>query len=896
MNTLSDSESALFTLRQELISNPKIVTVSQAVRLRELFPHNSDERVSNLPIAELIHSEEWFWTAVGSLAATYGENIYTSDPNKRWYRDVVKGMLVHADPDALAGINSISGSRSNIEENLRDIAQAVRAKSLGDLALYSKILERFWQSREDSLIGELVLEALEKLESPDAGKLIAHLFSSNPGKYLERLKRHHYETKLISGSSYCQSLRNSISLFADSKGTQMAIDIWHEIYMLSPEMIESCSVQYTSRRIQGKGSGEWAGFHEFLGAIISEPSKTPEVIQALSMTDWLEDSQVDRTLDFFGNHSDNRLYGTPCRLAQIRMLRLMLKNFNQTREEFFNHVKEPGRTWCPIHNCAPTDSLAFVSGFLVSAKDSSETLLLTNRFATQRFLALAKTTKEFKVSQRSIDFLTRNETKGLLPWQVAAIASWAAHGRQGIIAAATGTGKSRIGVAAILEAFEDGLPIVLLTHRLAIKGQWKKDELFSTTESDITGFLLEEKSRIFKLGENVRELSCEDHYSIQDPPAAKPGRVLIALDKSLADRPELLPKEFEPGLLVADEVHQFNDPTGRVILEGSFSRRLGLSATVSGFDDYGLMPYFGGVKVADYPIYKALRDKVISEYNLLTIRVPYSPVQGFGVTYQKVDLTSKSIEGYSAKDLEEADERVSVVLEEILNPAFGFPTVGEEDFEAILDRVILAKDPKFMPIAKRYLRARSEYDKITRKFKSQSSVLELIAPKVNTFGRTLVFANTKIQGKELRDDLSDLNVPVTYIDSDTEHFGRKDAFRSLQDNLTRAIIAPQILDEGVNIPNAQIGLFLGKGSGKYRQTVQRMGRVLRKKEREQKALLILAVGMHTREDPGEDANNIYPDSQYAIMSKHCTNSVICNFDDPTKIARALEDLLPAVRG
>jgi superfamily II DNA or RNA helicase len=158
-----------------------------------------------------------------------------------------------------------------------------------------------------------------------------------------------------------------------------------------------------------------------------------------------------------------------------------------------------------------------------------------------------------------------------------------------------------------------------------------------------------------------------------------------------------------------------------------------------------------------------------------------------------------------------------------------------------------------------------------------------------------VFANTKVQGKELRDDLSNLNVPVTYIDSDTEHFGRKDAFRSLQENLTKAIIAPQILDEGVNIPNAQIGLFLGKGSGKYRQTVQRMGRVLRKKENDQKALLILAVGMFTREDPGENAEYVYPDSQYAIMSKHSSESAVCNFDDPVKIARALEELLPSVR-
>ena len=142
MDTLSDSESALIALRQELISNPKTVTESQAGRLRALLPHNPDERVSNLPIAEFIQGEEWFWNAVGTLAATYGENIYSSDPNTRWYRDVVKAMLVYADPEGLTGIDSISGSRSNIKENLNEIAQAVKAKSVGDLGLYTRILER----------------------------------------------------------------------------------------------------------------------------------------------------------------------------------------------------------------------------------------------------------------------------------------------------------------------------------------------------------------------------------------------------------------------------------------------------------------------------------------------------------------------------------------------------------------------------------------------------------------------------------------------------------------------------------------------------------------------------------------------------------------------------------
>ena len=96
----------------------------------------------------------------------------------------------------------------------------------------------------------------------------------------------------------------------------------------------------------------------------------------------------------------------------------------------------------------------------------------------------------------------------------------------------------------------------------------------------------------------------------------------------------------------------------------------------------------------------------------------------------------------------------------------------------------------------------------------------------------------------------------------------------------------------MNIPNAQIGLFLGKGNGKYRQTVQRMGRVLRKKEHNGKALLILAVGMYTREDPGAEGEDIFPDSQFAVMAKNCSEFKICDFDEPLQIALCLEELLP----
>ena len=889
--SLSDQ---VILLRKSLIKDPYAVTKTQGKKLREIFPHNPDERVSNLPVAELIYGQEWFWTAVGTLACTHGENVHGKDTGLRWYRDVIKAILVHAHPESLVGIENIPiGGKEIVRENLIDIVRAVNAKSVGDLELYANILHRFWSNRADSIIGELTLEALEKTDSPEVSAIISHLFSCDPNKYLERLRRHHYETRLIETKRYCKTLRSGIKKLSTLKNGIRAIEIWHEIYNLDSDYIQELTVQYLSRRTFYEKSLDWFGFEEFLNTNVDEPSTSREVISALTLTDWLDDSTLNNNLEFFGNHSDNRLYGQPCRLAQIKLLRLLIKNWNQSRVKVFKQINSQENQWCPVHNCDPSDSLAFIKSYLVEPKSSTDVRLMTNRFATQRFLSLAKTTKRFNISEEGMLFLTRGESKGLLPWQVSAIDSWAAHGRQGIIAAATGTGKSRIGVAAIIEAYEDGLPVVLLTHRLAIKGQWKKDELLSTLESDITGYSVSNKEKLFKLGQNVRELSCEDHYSETDPPNAQPRRVLIALDKSLSDRPELLPDDSLPGLLVADEVHQYNDPTGRVILEGAFDRRLGLSATVSGFDDYGLLPYFGGIKVADYPIYKALRDKVICEYNLLTIRVPYQPVRGFGGTLQQVDLNRKDLKAYSQKDLDDADFKVTELLAEILNPELNFPYDPKEDFDAVLDHVILSKHPKFMPLAKKYLRARSDYDKISRKFESQSSVLELIAPKIKKHGRTLAFANTKIQGKDLHDDLNNLNVPVTYIDSDTEQYGRNDAFKALQNDLTKAIISPQILDEGVNIPNAQIGLFLGKGNGKYRQTVQRMGRVLRKKEHDGKALLILAVGMYTREDPGKFAEDSFPDSQFAVMARNCSALRICDFDEPNKIAKYLEELLPA---
>jgi superfamily II DNA or RNA helicase len=45
----------------------------------------------------------------------------------------------------------------------------------------------------------------------------------------------------------------------------------------------------------------------------------------------------------------------------------------------------------------------------------------------------------------------------------------------------------------------------------------------------------------------------------------------------------------------------------------------------------------------------------------------------------------------------------------------------------------------------------------------------------------------------------------------------------------KVIVTSQVLDEGVDVPDASVGLVLG-GTGSTREYVQRLGRLLRKKE------------------------------------------------------------------
>ncbi|MCW4021247.1 MAG: helicase-related protein, partial [Candidatus Bathyarchaeota archaeon] len=52
----------------------------------------------------------------------------------------------------------------------------------------------------------------------------------------------------------------------------------------------------------------------------------------------------------------------------------------------------------------------------------------------------------------------------------------------------------------------------------------------------------------------------------------------------------------------------------------------------------------------------------------------------------------------------------------------------------------------------------------------------------------------------------------------------------------RAVVTSQVLDEGVDVPDASVGLILG-GTGSSREYIQRLGRILRKRAGKQAKLI-----------------------------------------------------------
>ena len=236
--------------------------------------------------------------------------------------------------------------------------------------------------------------------------------------------------------------------------------------------------------------------------------------------------------------------------------------------------------------------------------------------------------------------------------------------------------------------------------------------------------------------------------------------------------------------------------------------RLGLTATFEREDGRHviLLGLVGGVVFRMRP--GDLAGKHLAEFEV--IRIP-------------VDLTKKEREAY-----EESSSEYRASLKRA-----GLRLASLEDFKKLVMRSGVS------PAARTALLARNRARKIAINSEAKIEALNRI---LQAHRRDKVIAFTEFNDVAERISAQFLIPLITHRTPSTERQEVLDGFRF---GRYSKIVTSKVLDEGLDVPDARIGIILG-GTGSRREFVQRLGRILRKKAGKQ-AILYEVVSKGTME-------------------------------------------------
>lgn len=391
--------------------------------------------------------------------------------------------------------------------------------------------------------------------------------------------------------------------------------------------------------------------------------------------------------------------------------------------------------------------------------------------------------------------------RALHPHQAAGLASWAANGRRGILAFATGSGKTFTAITAIREALIDKTEVVVIVvPDQVLFGQWYKEVEETTADLGV---------RILRAGAGYT--NWRDSLHLWTAPGEQ-RRIVIATVQTAAS--EDFRQRLAKGqhlLLVADEVHRLGSSHNSQLLNDTmFGPRLGLSATPERAGDpvgtAALLSFFDGVLEPRYSLADAVNDGVLTHYF-------YRP--------HTVQLSETEASEWKAFTSEIAQLRRRV--------ARGDKTHGLED------------------------RLQRLYIKRARVVKHAEAKVplagEVISREFQRDQRWIVYCEDLAQLSAVSQELLTRGIQNMPFHSAME--GNRDETLRWLDRRGGVVVAIKCLDEGVDIPSVTHALILAS-SKNPREFIQRRGRVLRKAPNKALAYVHDAIVLAPREDAGPE--------------------------------------------
>lgn len=434
----------------------------------------------------------------------------------------------------------------------------------------------------------------------------------------------------------------------------------------------------------------------------------------------------------------------------------------------------------------------------------------------------------------------------LRQWQRESLNAWANHGRIGIIEAATGSGKSEIGILSSVDALLNNKAVVIVVPRKLLQDQWIRNFQRAGLGKLIDTFG-GEYSSIFPSGGQARS-----------------GRILIALVHSLSAHTEVIPTNN--CLLIADEIHLYTGEKFRKIFSDNFDWRIGLTATMpDARDDKNVLRnYFCGDAVYRYTIPQAIRDEVISPYELMFIRVKPTPEEELALleNAKKIQNCYKSLVAFGAvkRDFREFDSEIERLEEQSL----------------------------FFEITSDYRLANKQIDAILAEFSSNGNAVQLVSPIFKNRGKTLIFSDFKETMNKTINVLTSQTVPAKEIFHEIQGNERDAVIKALVSKEIDVIVSPQAMDVGVDIPELEIGMYVGIQRQRLR-LIQRLGRFLRIKDGKKIPLIIIPVAIGHQDDPKLNGNENLELSAFSFVFENSLKPVsVFDIEDHSGISEFIK--------
>ena len=150
--------------------------------------------------------------------------------------------------------------------------------------------------------------------------------------------------------------------------------------------------------------------------------------------------------------------------------------------------------------------------------------------------------------------------------------------------------------------------------------------------------------------------------------------------------------------------------------------------------------------------------------------------------------------------------------------------------------------------ANTYLNAFSRRRQLLAETTAKHDLLNDLIPAVRAAKRALVFTERQEATEDAAEILGWQGIRAGAVHAGLPATARRALVAQFAQGSLSVLCAPRILDEGVDVPDADLGIILA-ASQTRRQMVRRMGRVLRRKSDGRFARFVIAYVIGTSEDP-----------------------------------------------